>query len=272
MRRRIKYLVCHTRVIEITATLLYYTLLPIYQKVSPVNGVIALNFHDVRNDRFLEIVEHLTKNGYNIISLENMLRHFDARQMPPKKSIVITFDDGCESVYTQAFPVVIQKQIPITVYLVASTLEEAAKDENQAQPAWAVCRSFLSTREIKEMYDTGLVCFGSHTLSHPNLADLSPEASDTEIIESKKRIEQLTKLPIEHFSYPYGGKKTFSRTHVTMLQKAGYKSAAANFAGVNDCDTPRYCLKRVGIGQKHGKYVVEVSISGLLHKTVNAWY
>jgi peptidoglycan/xylan/chitin deacetylase (PgdA/CDA1 family) len=245
--------------------------LPIYQKFNPVKGVVVLNFHAVRNDKFSEIVEHLMKKGYRIISLENMLNYFDSRQMPPQKSILITFDDGCESVYTQAFPVVIQKQIPITVYLVASRLEEARKDENQAQPAW-ICRSFLSTREIKEMYDTGLVCFGSHTLSHPNLADLSPDASDTEIIESKKRIEQLTKLPIEHFAYPYGGKKTFSLKHVAMLEKAGYKSAAANFAGVNDYDTPRYCLRRISSGQEDSKYEVEVMMSGLLHKTVNAWY
>ena len=272
MRQQIKNLIFYTRAIEIIARLLYYTILPIYQKFSPANGVVALNFHEVKHDIFSEIVEHLTKNGYNIISLETMLSCFDSKQMPPDKSILITFDDGCESIYTQAFPVVIQKKIPITVYLVSSRLEETITSENHVRPEWAICRSFLSTREIKRMHYTGLVCFGSHTVSHPNLADLSPDASDIEISESKKRIEQLTELPIEHFAYPYGGIKTFSERHVAMLQKAGYKSAAANFAGVNDYDTPRYCLRRIGIGQKHSKYVVEVSMSGLLHKIAKVWH
>jgi peptidoglycan/xylan/chitin deacetylase (PgdA/CDA1 family) len=271
MLQRIKYSILHTRAIEILTRLLYYTILPIYQKFSPVNGVVVLNFHAVRNDKFSEIVEHLTKKGYSIISLENMLNYFDSRQMPPEKSLLITFDDGCKSVYTDAFPVVIQKQIPVTAYLVSRKLEETMQSENQGL-GWEICRSFLSLQEIKEMRDTGLVCLGSHTVSHPHLADLSSEASDIEISESKKRIERLTDQPIEHFAYPYGGKKTFSGEHVAMLQKAGYKSAAANFGGVNDYDTPRYCLRRISVGQKHSKYVVEVYMSGLLHRIVNAWY
>jgi peptidoglycan/xylan/chitin deacetylase (PgdA/CDA1 family) len=272
MLRRIKYWVYHTHAIEIVARLLYYTILPLWRKLSSTSGVVVLNFHDVRNDKFSEIVEHLAKKGYQIISLEKMLNYFDSRKMPPEKSILITFDDGCESMYSQAFPIIIQKQIPVTAYLVSSRLEEVTRSKNQAKPVWALCRSFLSPKDIKEMHDTGLVCFGSHTVSHPNLADLSPEASAAEISESKKRIEQLTGLSIAHFAYPYGGEKTFSGEHIAMLQKAGYKSAAANFAGANNCNTPRYCLRRISIGRKHSKYVVEVSMSGLLYKIVNAWH
>ena len=59
-------------------------------------------------------------------------------------------------------------------------------------------------KQIKEMSDSGLVAFGSHTVTHCELTQLSEERIRKEFSDSIKIIEEITGKPCRSLAYPAG--------------------------------------------------------------------
>ena len=143
------------------------------------------------------------------------------------KTAAITFDDGYENVYTEAFPILKKYNFKATVFLITSPAEGHITDE-----------------EIKEMTDSGLVMFGSHTDTHRDLTKLTPEEIRSELEASKSKIEKLTGKTVTTLSYPYGAS---DETVVSAAKKLGFKCAYTIYDPVGDEDKfhlPRYTVWR----------------------------
>jgi len=261
---KIKKRIVNSLFINLIGRLLYPYLL-IYRKVHPYQGTVILLFHDVYLKNFESIIKHLKKN-YRIISFAEFKDYFLKGKNPPKNSIIITFDDGLKSVYKEAFPVILRENIPIMVYLISNSLEGKTMKYHSTETI-----HYLSLKDIKKMQKSGLVTFGSHTKSHRCLSNLSLKERENEIRDSKYVIEKIIGEKIEDFSFPYGGFNTFSNEDLNILKKAGYKTAAINVGGINSKNTNLYLLRRVCICKNHNKYVIELFISGLLHKLIGVW-
>ncbi|MGR6086600.1 MAG: polysaccharide deacetylase family protein [Arcticibacter sp.] len=63
----------------------------------------------------------------------------------------------------------------------------------------------LSESQIKQMSDEGLVAFGSHTVTHPNLDRIPIQTAIQEIQQSKSRLENITGKPVKSIAFPDGG-------------------------------------------------------------------
>ena len=61
----------------------------------------------------------------------------------------------------------------------------------------------LSWDEVMEMSGKG-IAFGSHSVSHPCLTNISLEQAKDEIVQSKKVIEEKLGKRVSSFSYPFG--------------------------------------------------------------------
>src|SRR4029077_9364499 len=71
---------------------------------------------------FQQQMQYLRRN-YRLVSLDSMLALLDA----PASSgqfVAVTFDDGYRDVYTHAFPVLQNLQIPATIYLTVDVIEQ----------------------------------------------------------------------------------------------------------------------------------------------------
>src|ERR671925_319704 len=91
------------------------------------SGIPILMYHsvDARTsvitfppDRFRWQVEWLYSHGYKIISLGELSRYMTSGQIP-ERSIVLTFDDGYQTLYTEVFPILQQYGFSATIFLVA---------------------------------------------------------------------------------------------------------------------------------------------------------
>ena len=80
-------------------------------------------------------------------------------------------------------------------------------------------RCFLSVEEIGEMAAAGIT-FGSHTVTHPILPQLTPAEMDREMRESKTCLEELLHRPIDMIAYPNGA---FSDEVLNRARAAGYR-------------------------------------------------
>src|SRR4030042_75432 len=142
---------------------------------------------------------NLHENGYQTISLLEAVDYLRLKKSFPERSFVITFDDGYESVFKEAFPVVQDYGMTATIFL---TVGEKGKVKHGERLPSLEGHSMLNWYEIQEMKQWGIE-FGAHTLTHPDLTRLSLERIKSEICDSKLIIEDALNTPVECFASPY---------------------------------------------------------------------
>jgi peptidoglycan/xylan/chitin deacetylase (PgdA/CDA1 family) len=103
----------------------------------------------------------------------------------------------------------------------------------------------LSETGVKQLIATG-IDVGSHTLSHPILAEVNEAEAQREISASKSTLESISGTPVALFAYPNGKPgKDYQRSHVEMVRRAGFQSAFSSAWGVCRVSSDRFQLPRM---------------------------
>lgn len=157
----------------------------------------------------------------------------------PEKSFVVTFDDGYEDNYLKAFSILKKYSFKATIYLVPNQKTNHWEEKNTS-----VLSNLLKEKQILEMQNSGLIEFGSHTLSHVNLSTINDEQLLNELKKSKEEVEKITNKECEAFAYPYG---KFDDKIVQAVKNVGYKNATVVKRGLFEQNDDVFTIKRVGI-------------------------
>ncbi len=106
----------------------------------------------------------------------------------------------------------------------------------------------ISRDQILEMADGGIE-FGSHTVTHPNLALASDEQLDLELRSSKAVLEQRLGRAVRTLAYPFGVPGTYDHRVMARARSAGYSLAVSYRQGVNWPESIEpFDLRRIAIG------------------------
>lgn len=144
---------------------------------------------------FAKLVTELLDSDITICTLDQLL------SPATDNAITITFDDGMRSVYEHALPVLKDANVPSHLYLTTGYV--GGKNNWPTQPAGAPSFDMMSWQEVEACAEAGMY-IESHTVSHPNLCQLSPEQIEEECESADQRItKQFGRRP-RHFAYPYG--------------------------------------------------------------------
>ena len=108
----------------------------------------------------------------------------------------------------------------------------------------------LMTAEEVGRLSRSIVQIGAHTVRHPSLPTLSPEAQLAEIAESRAACQDWTGQPIPHFAYPFGH---YDRASVAAARAAGFRSTVATTPGVVRPWTDPFRLPRIVPGRMDGE-------------------
>lgn len=120
-----------------------------------------------------------------------------------KTIITTSWDDGHPLDLKLAW--LLQKYgIPATFYISIDNIE----------------RRGMNRQEIKELAQSFNV--GGHTYHHVNLTRISPKEAETEIVEGKKRLEDIIGRELLSFCYPYG---SFNDEIINFVKQAGFIGA-----------------------------------------------
>jgi peptidoglycan/xylan/chitin deacetylase (PgdA/CDA1 family) len=157
---------------------------------------------------------------------------------------IITFDDGSESVYKNAFEVLMANEAKATIFIVSDLIN--GFDEWNAKNGGGSER-LLTFNQIKEMVTYGIE-LGSHSMTHPSLIEIPLEKVYNEITISKRTIESLFNINVNFFAYPYGH---FNSTVKEVVKKAGFLGACSTKPGIVKNNQDFFELNRVGMSNSY---------------------
>jgi peptidoglycan/xylan/chitin deacetylase (PgdA/CDA1 family) len=193
--------------------------------------------YSVTSEMFAWQLDELRRAGCTAVPLRELDRMMAEGNVPPR-TVVLTFDDGRRDNYTYAFPLLKERGIPASVFLVTGSV-------GKRFPGTVSDTDALTLDEIREMDASGLITFGAHTVSHPKLTHVSGEDVKEEVEGSKRAVEGLLGKPCDYFAYPYG---RVSESVELATRKAGFTLALSTEPGIVRPNSPRFRLPRNGIG------------------------
>jgi peptidoglycan/xylan/chitin deacetylase (PgdA/CDA1 family) len=168
-------------------------------------------------EKFAAQLKWLRENGYTVIPLKDLVSYLQGKNITlPRKPVVITADDGWESVYTYMFPLVRQYHIPVTLFIYPLTISHGAHA--------------MTWNQLKELQQTGLFDIQGHTYWHPNFKQEKRHLSAEEyqklvhvqLYNSKEILEKKLGTPITLLAWPFGIYDNYLEQEAA---KAGYDMA-----------------------------------------------
>lgn len=179
-----------------------------YIRVAPAGDQLGTNL-SVSPENFAAHMKYLHDDNYRTIKLADLVdpnrQEISKVYFEKKKPIVISFDDGYEDAYTQAFPVLKQDGFIGTFFIIKDYIGRDGR---------------LTQTQIDEMSKAGME-FGSHTLTHPDLTKISLDDAKNQIFDSKGEWSV--------FCYPSG---RYNEQTMTLVKEAGYLAAVTTKIGI----------------------------------------
>lgn len=190
--------------------------------------------------RFRRQLTYLKKQGLQFYTASELIKHFQHHGEFPARSVALTFDDGWQDNYTNAFPVLKELGIKATIFIIPSSIGQMSTAATT--PAGDRGYPHLTREEILEMAHAGIE-FGSHTMSHAWLNQIPESEVKTEIEMAKREIENLVQKPCWTIAYPAG---YFSDTARHAAREAGHIAGFSTIYGPTDT-VDLFALNRIEV-------------------------
>lgn len=200
--------------------LVYHSVEP---KTDKKEGVMQKHYH-IFPENFRAQMQYLKDNGYAVIPMKVYLDHINKGTEIPKKSVVLTFDDGWKNQYEFAYPILKEFGYTATFYIITGSVEG---------------KSYMTWNDVKELDRAGMD-IESHSVTHPNLTKIDADKAKNEIVQSKKILEEKLGHSIGMIAYPYYGNNAAVQK---LVADAGYTSARAGWTKLGNSKETVFMLK-----------------------------
>ncbi len=217
-------------------------------------GIPVLMYHQITADlagtplpklrvgpeRFAAQLDALARRGYRTLTLAQAVAAQKAGDDSP--AVVLTFDDGFLDFYTQAWPLLRERGLVATVFLVTGLIgQENRWDWEKGLPH----ETLMDAAQIRELAAAGIE-FGGHTHSHVDLTRLDDAALAAELAQCQATLRDLLGAPAPSFSYPFG---LHDPRVAQAAAAAGFSLACSTRPGhlgpsTNPLAIPRIMIKR----------------------------
>jgi peptidoglycan/xylan/chitin deacetylase (PgdA/CDA1 family) len=179
-------------------------------------------------------MDYLARNGYHVIPLARLTGFLERGEPIPRKSVVLTIDDGYRSTYEVAFPVLRKYGFHATVFLYSD---------------FVGVPDALTWPQMKELEASGLVNIQPHSKTHANLTMRMAGETDAryrdrlraEIDTPIRLIQDRLALPSLSYAYPYGD---VNETVVDLLKRQGVRAGVTVTPGGNGFFAYPFMLRR----------------------------
>ena len=162
-------------------------------------------------------LKYLQENGFKVVRLRELLDHYlkNGSATHPRM-VAITADDGHISIYTDALPLLKKYRLPMTLFLYPSAISNASYA--------------MTWDQLRELKETGLFDFQSHTYWHPNFKKdqerLKPgeyeKSVEVQLNKPRAVLEKKFNCKVDMLAWPFGIHNAWL---MTKAAEAGYIAA-----------------------------------------------
>jgi peptidoglycan/xylan/chitin deacetylase (PgdA/CDA1 family) len=269
------------RVGRMLSPLFFHSILRL-ERARGLPGTACLLYHEADRDLFKEHIQYLKKH-YRIISISELVTALNEGSVP-EDSVVITIDDGYRSVYSEMYPVAVEEEVPISVFVATEFIDSkdlfwwdkadiarergadlpsnrALKEMGENERRQAISEQFreewtnnrrrtLRLEELTEMSDSEYLSIYPHSRTHPRLSDQSIEEARTEITQSRTDLMDALDVTADIFSFPDG---SYTEEHIDILRETKYRGALTITPGINTDSTDPYRIRRISMCGRRGE-------------------
>lgn len=154
---------------------------------------------------FKEQMEYLHSEGFYTASMEELEQYLKGEINLPEKTVVITFDDGYESNYVYAYPILREYNMKATIFVIGSKIPEK---NGEFKPE---VLTNIDEEQLRELNESGIFSFEGHTFDLHKYIDNKPavyKMNNRELdLDFTKFKEFCDKVGIKRptaISYPFG--------------------------------------------------------------------
>ena len=187
---------------------------------------------NIKNEVFLKHLDEISKAKIEFISFEKFKKIM--KKSIDQNYILLTIDDGFESFYLNAWPILKKNNIPFILFI--STREVG----NNGYMTW---------QQIKEINKSELVTIGNHSHSHEYLIDWNDKKIISDLKTSIKIFKNKLGYSPKIFSYPFG---EYSINIKKIVSDLNFEFAFGQHSGVIDRTKDSLELPRFPINEKYG--------------------
>jgi peptidoglycan/xylan/chitin deacetylase (PgdA/CDA1 family) len=186
--------------------------------------------------RFTAQMRLLRFLGYRTLPLGELVRRHRAGELPPPRSVVVTFDDGYRD-NESAARLMLTHGLTGTIFLVTGLLGGECTWSTAGLPRIPM----LTWDQVRDLRSAGFE-FGSHTHTHPDLSRTDSETAAAEIRTAREHLARELGDFDSLFAYPYGGHSAATKE---LVADAGHAAACGVRRGLSDMHDDLFCLRRV---------------------------
>jgi len=226
----------------------------VYHNISRCSNARGLQPDTVPRTQFEQQLRLLRENDFRVISLRELLMNVRGGICLCPRSVVLTFDDGYQSAYSEAFPLLQEYEFPATFFLTTAFVgtsnvfpwlrEGASNRPEDLRP--------MSWDAVRELSEAGYE-IGSHTSTHPFLPGLDRLAMERELLLSHATIGDKTGVAPEAFALPYSHPlrhrlwPAFESNLAAALEMAKYTSCSTLLRGHISEESNPFALNRFAV-------------------------
>ena len=109
----------------------------------------------------------------------------------------------------------------------------------------------MTPAQIKRLHDAGME-IGGHTVNHPNLLLIDEQQAREEIVNGKRRLEEITGAPVTLFAFPFGRPgRDYGPRDVQLVREAGFAAAVSTVPGIAHRGSDLFQLPRCAPWEKN---------------------
>lgn len=230
-----------------------YIKVPIIMYHSILKDPVRSNKYTITPAVLEEDLKYIKANGYETITISDLISYvYDDKPLPPKP-IILTFDDGHYNNYGYLYPLLEKYDMKAVISIVGSYTDKFSETDEAN-----LNYSYLRWKDINELISSGRVEFQNHTYNlHDNThGRIGAKKKKGESDDEYKKIleEDINKLQNEFkentgyvptcFTYPFGG---ISNSSLDIIKELGFKASLSCEEGINKITknpNSLYLLKR----------------------------
>ena len=204
-----------------------------------IADVVGGNTLFVPADEFKMEMTALKNAGYYTLSPEEAYRVLTTNEKPADKIVWITFDDGYKNAHDTAMPILTELGMKGSFFIITGMVGNEDK---------------MADDGLLALKSNPLMSIGSHTVNHPDLEYSSNEAVNTELIDSKKYLDNLLHQNTSVICYPAG---RYNAQTGALAEAAGYKLGLTTHPGLASSADGLFALNRVRVayGQNEASFM-----------------